>query len=137
LETVVVDVKIPPYTGPVTREGAWLVTDCFMVRFLGANGFRPIPLEGIKSTYTISFDLYNGEHVEMVGDFELEVKVGDLNFDGCLDIIDVVFMSEYLWNGGEPSTLFGETLFELMDLDQDGDIDEDDALVLIEMADLR
>ena len=30
LETVKVG-NLPPYTGPVTKEGAWLVTDCFTI----------------------------------------------------------------------------------------------------------
>ena len=130
LETVRV-FNIPPYTGPVQRVGRWLKTDCFIMRFLGASGFRPIPPEGIQSTYTVQFDLYTGEHIEMTGRYELVVLEGDLNFDGSVNVDDVIFLTDFLFHNGPIASIWDYDMEELMDLNRDTKIDAVDVEILI------
>ncbi|UCE23347.1 MAG: hypothetical protein JSU74_08555 [Candidatus Zixiibacteriota bacterium] len=127
-DSVFVQGKIPPYTG-VRREGRWLVTDCFIFRFLGSSGFRPIPPEGIKAKYTVEFDLISGEHIVLEGDYELVVIHGDMTLDGQVNADDVIFMSEYFWHGGPACEVE-----EFMDLNWDGVIDPRDLALLIEIV---
>ena len=135
LETVRV-FNIPPYSGPVQRVGRWLKTDCFIMRFLGAGGFRPIPPEGYQTTYPLSVDLKNGEHIEMIGRYELVVIEGDLNFDGEVNIEDVVFLTDYIFAGGPMATIFGEEMPEFMDLNGDERITTEDIDYLIAITGL-
>jgi hypothetical protein len=126
LQSVRVNGKIAPYSGPAQQEGGWLVTDCFFFRFIAL--YRPMPPDGFTATYTVEFDVESGEHIEMEGTFELRAIFGDVNIDGVVNVDDVVFFEEYLYHDG-PSAMFPE----LMDLNGDGDIDLEDLALLIEL----
>jgi len=133
LETVMVQGKIPPYAG-ITRKGDWIITTAFVVRFLDASGFRPITGD-FEAPYTVEFDLASGEHVVAEGKFALKVYPGDLTFDGKANLDDLIFLSDFLYQGGPAShihDLDGQVweVPEVMDIDHDGDIDDDDAEAL-------
>jgi hypothetical protein len=130
LESVRVNGKIPPYSGPVQQEGGWLVTDCYFFRFIG-TGYRPMPPDGFTATYTVEFVVEGGEHVETEGTFELKAIFGDVNTDGVVNVDDVIFFEEYLYYGGPPARFP-----ELMDLDRDGDIDLADLALLIDLIEV-
>ncbi len=117
LSTVVLQGKIPPYT-EARIEGNKLVTDAFIFRFLSA--WRPIT-DDIHGTYSVSFDLNNGEHITLYGEVNIDYIPGDLNFDGVLDEADIAFLEDYFFNGGpEPM------LEEALDVNHDGYVNEDD-----------
>ncbi len=96
LNSVVVQGKIPPYTA-ARIEGDLLVTDVFMFRFLSA--WRPISAD-VQGTYSISYDI-GGVTKTLYGDVNIQVYPGDLNFDGVEDQQDILFMVDYIWNGGK------------------------------------
>ena len=112
--------NIPPYTG-VTVVDDVITTDAFIMRFLGSSGFRPIPPEGIQSTYTLHYSYIDGTPAEdLIGDFVMSVYQGDVTLDGLCDINDVIFMTEYFFAGGQVTQMQGEKLYELMDVDGNG-----------------
>jgi len=136
LETVRVLGKIPPYDGAWVK-GDWLITTAFVMRFLGAIGVRPIT-EDFDATYTVEFDLVGGEHILVEGEFSLVIYPGDLTFDGVINIEDLIFLSDYLYNGGPVPTIEAPDgtvweVSELLDIDRDGDVDEDDLEALEEI----
>jgi hypothetical protein len=133
LESVLVLGKIRPYT-EVRIEGDSIVTDCFIMQFLGMSGFRPIPPEGVWSTYTLECDKTNGEHVVLTGVYQLGMPCcqGDVNLDGEANIEDVTYMTDYAFNGGPGCILFGEPLDEFMDVDRNGRFDLLDISALIQ-----
>ncbi len=127
-ESILVQGKIPPYTEAAPYvDGDSIVTDCFIMRFLGASGFRPIPPEGVQSIYTVEYDKVGGEHVVLTGDFVLSVYQGDVTLDGLVNAEDVVFMSQYLWHKGPMCEIE-----EFMDVDANGRVDIRDMSALIE-----
>jgi len=135
LETVLVG-NIPPYDG-ITRKGDWIITTSFVMRFLGASGFRPITGD-FEAPYTVEFDLLSGEHVVAEGIFAMRVYPGDLTFDGKANLDDLILLADFLWRGGPAShihDLEGQVweVSELMDIDRDGDIDDDDAEALAKL----
>lgn len=129
LESVKVMGKIPAYAG-IEVKGDWIITTAFVFRFLGSGGFRPITGD-FTAPYTVELDLINGDHVVAEGEFSLIIYPGDLTFDGRVDLEDLILLSEFLFSNGEPC-LFEE----LMDLDHDGDVDEDDLEILVALAGL-
>jgi len=131
LETVRVVGTIPPYKG-IWVQGDWLVTTAFVFRFLGAGGFRPITGD-FEAPYTVEFDLVSGEHVVVEGEFALVMYPGDLTFDGIIDMEDLAVLSDYLYRGGVAPEVEGWSFPELMDLDHDGDVDDDDLEALEEI----
>ena len=120
--------NIPPYT-EARVVGGDIITDVFIMRFLGASGFRPIPPEGIQSTYTVTYDYINGGSEWLIGDYVLEVFQGDVTLDGVADIADVQFMAEHFWGDGSKCEFE-----EFMDVDGNGRVDIRDALKVIEIA---
>ena len=128
--------NIPPYNPVQILADGVINTDCFIMRFLGSSGFRPLPPEGIQSTYPVSYNYISGGSNSLIGDFLLNAKMGDVNLDNVVDINDVQFMAEYFWNGGEQTQIQGETLYELMDVDGNGTVDIRDAIETIELAGL-
>ncbi len=128
--SILVQGKIPPYTaGAPYIDGDSIVTDCFIMRFLGSSGFRPIPPEGVQDQYTVEYDKVGGEHVVLIGDFVLSVYQGDVTLDGLVNAEDVVFMSQYLWHKGPMCEVE-----EFMDIDANGRVDIRDLQTLIEIT---
>ena len=123
----------PPYT--VARiECDSIVTDSFIMRCLGASGFRPFPPEGIPSHYSLTYDTIDGSSVSLVGDFVLTVYQGDVNFDTEVNIEDIVFLTDYLYQHGQKAELFGYEMGECMDVDASGRFDLLDIRALIDMV---
>ena len=134
LESVRVLGKIPPYT-EVRIECDSIVTDCFIMQFLGMSGFRPIPAEGVQSTYTVEYDRTDGQHVVLTGSYWLGMPWrGDVTLDGTADIDDILFMTDYAFNNGPGCNLYGEPLDEFMDVDQNGRFDLLDIRELIQIT---
>lgn len=124
LETVLVLGKIPPADSAWVR-GDWLMTTVSVRRFLGSGGFRPIT-ESFDAGYTVEFDLVGGEHVVVEGEFSLVLIQGDLTFDGIVNLEDLVVLTDYLYRGGPAPELGGDSFIEVLDVNQDGEINEDD-----------
>lgn len=133
LESVRVQGKLPAFT-EVRLEGDSIVTDCFLPRFLGVSGFRPIPPEGIFSTYTVQYDRLDGSHVVLTGEFVMAVFTGDVDLDGLVDIDDIIYMTDYAFNGGPGCAFSDEPLDELMDIDRNGRFDLLDIRELIQIT---
>ncbi len=130
-ESILIQGKIPPYEGyPVLRDDC-IVTACLTTRFIGSSGFRPIPPEGVQDQYRIDFDRTTGEHVTLFGDYVLTVYQGDVNLDGAVDIADIEFMREFLFNGGKACRYE-----EFMDVDGNGRVDLRDVSALIELVNI-
>ena len=129
MESILVQGKIPPYDGYPIISGDEIITACFIMRFLGSSGFRPITGD-FEATYTVDFDYLSGAHQQLVGDFSLQVYPGDVTFDGEATIDDLVFLSDYFWGGGDVCALKGEKVPELMDIDKDGSTDPRDVIAL-------
>ena len=128
LGSILIQGKIPPDDGYPYVENGVITTGCLLTRFLGVSGFRPIPPEGVKSTYTIEYDKIDGSHVVLEGDYYLGMWQGDVNLDGNVDIADVQFMADYFWNGGQICEFE-----EFMDIDQNGQVDVRDVRALINL----
>ncbi len=124
--------NIPPYAG-VHEVGDSLYTTVFIMRFLGAGGMRPIPDNGYDDQPYFVYYTAGGTEKSLEGDFDLVVNVGDVTCDNAVNIDDVVFMIEYLFQGGPMVSAHGETLEELMDIDGSGRIDLLDARAIIEL----
>jgi len=129
--SIVVQGKIPPYTG-VTIEGGVITTDCFIMRFLGSSGFRPVN-DDFEATYTVEYDKLVGDHTVLTGDFELQVYPGDVTLDGQANIDDLIFASEYFWKDGPVPSMSdkagkGWEITELLDVNKDGSIDPRDVI---------
>ncbi|UCG61436.1 MAG: hypothetical protein JSV52_14120 [Candidatus Zixiibacteriota bacterium] len=135
LSSVKVFGQIPTYT----QDQAWIedddliVTDCFLMRFLGSGGFRPLPPDDFIGEYFVTYNYYIGTERTLYGDFAMNISQGDVNFDGSLGIDDVVFMTDHLFGDGPGCTLDGCKVDELMDVDQSGRFDMLDVGALIEM----
>jgi hypothetical protein len=128
--------NIPPYTG-ARIDGDSIVTDAFIMRFLGAGGMRPVPSEGYTDhDYPVYYDKLDGSSVELHGLFNLKVTVGDVTFDGIQDLDDIVFMTEYLFNKGQIATIWNEEMPESMDVDQNGRFDLLDIRAMLELTGL-
>ena len=123
--------NIPPYTE--ARTGFFeIITDVSLMRFLGASGFRPIPPEGVQSTYTVTYNYTDGTSATpLYGDYVLEVFPGDVNLDGTSDIADVQFMADFFWSRGKSCEFE-----EFMDVDGNGQVDIRDALKMIEIVEI-
>jgi hypothetical protein len=135
LSSIRVQGKIPPYTD-ARIEGDTVVTDAFIMRFLGSSGFRPIPPEGIESTYTVEYDKTTGEHVVLTGDYVLAVYQGDVDLDGRFDILDVQYTIDYFFRDGDPCQMDQYRIDEFMDLDANGQVDLRDVSAMIDMLGL-
>ncbi len=128
--SILVQGKIPPYLpGSPYVDGDSIVTDCFIMRFLGSSGFRPIPQEGVHDSYIVTYDRTDGTPVTLTGDFNLNVSVGDVTLDGEVNADDIVFMSQYFWNKGQMCEIE-----EFMDIDANGRVDIRDLRKLIEIV---
>lgn len=125
--------NIPPYTAAAIN-GDTLYTDAFIMRFLGASGFRPIPPEGIQSTYTLTYDKTDGSTVSLVGEYVLGIYQGDVNFDTEVNIEDIVLLTDYLYANGPKAELFGYEMGECMDVDASGRFDLLDIQELVEIV---
>jgi hypothetical protein len=97
-------------------------TTAFIMRFLGASGFRPIPSTGVDDIYTVTY-LRDGVETSLTGAFKLNVEQADVNFDGITNLDDVIFLTDYLYRGGQKAMLFGEEMDECMDVDGNGHFD--------------
>lgn len=125
LESIRVQGKMQPYT-EARIEGDSIVTDCFILKFFGISGWRPIPSEGIMDEYTVEYDRIDGSHVVLTGDYLLGMVVeGDVNFDGHVNDDDLKTIRDYLFNRGEVE------FEEFMDIDGNGRIDLRDMQELI------
>ncbi len=133
LESMLVQGKIPPYT-EARIEGDSIVTDCFIMKFFGVSGWRPIPPDGIDNSYTVEYDKLDGSHVVLTGDFTTRTDVGDVTLDGQVTVDDVLFLSEYFFKGGPGCQLWGHAMDEFMDIDANGRIDIRDLQKLIEIT---
>ncbi|UCE23346.1 MAG: hypothetical protein JSU74_08550 [Candidatus Zixiibacteriota bacterium] len=130
--SILVQGKIPPYTANAPYiDGDSIVTDCFIMRFLGSSGFRPIPPEGVHTTYIVTYNLNDGTPMSLTGDYNLNVSVGDVTLDGVVNADDVVFMSEYFWNKGQMCEIE-----EFMDVDWNGRVDIRDLQKIVELSGL-
>lgn len=116
------------------HERIW--TNVFIMRFLGASNFRPIPAEGIQSTYNVTYNTTNVGEVTVTGDFVLTVTAADVTFDGQANLDDVILLTDYLFRDGKPATLWNEEMSELMDIDGSGRFDLFDIQAAIDAAGL-
>ncbi|UCE25035.1 MAG: putative Ig domain-containing protein [Candidatus Zixiibacteriota bacterium] len=128
LESMRVQGKLPPYT-EARIDGDSIVTDCFIMRFLGVSGFRPIQPEGVQDHYTVEYDKLDGTHVILTGDFVIAIYQGDVNLDGQVNMDDVIFMSDYLFSDGRMCEIE-----EFMDIDANGTLDIKDMNALIDLV---
>jgi hypothetical protein len=119
LGTIRVQDKIPPFTGVRIEDGV-IITDVFIMRFLGSSGFRPITGD-FTSTYTVSYTRLDGTDVELIGDYALQVYPGDVNLDAEVNVEDLQFLTDYIFNHGDECEYR-----ELMDLNQDTKVDGKD-----------
>ncbi|UCG62915.1 MAG: hypothetical protein JSV52_06425 [Candidatus Zixiibacteriota bacterium] len=134
LGTVKIFGKIPCYTneGLAWVEGDSVVTNAYLMRFLGSGGFRPLPADDYTGEYWVTYSYLAGGENTLYGDFLQMISQGDVNFDGAVNNDDVVFMIDYLFHGGEPCTYDGYRMDEFMDFDQSGRFDLLDIRALIE-----
>jgi hypothetical protein len=77
-----------------------------------------------------------GEQITLVGDYVLQTYQGDLNFDGEVNIEDVLVMLAYFFENGPPASFGGEDMSHFMDVDASGRIDLNDVRGLIEITGL-
>lgn len=128
--------NIPPYSGTPVIEDGVITTDCFIFRFLGSSGFRPIT-GSFTNQYTLNYNYTDGtEAPELIGAYALEVLLGDVNLDGNLNLDDAVFFADFMFRDGQRTTADGEELPELMDLNGNDQIDARDLLALVDLLDL-
>ncbi|MEW6413303.1 MAG: dockerin type I domain-containing protein [Candidatus Zixiibacteriota bacterium] len=125
LESVLINGKIPPHTEAWIEEDR-LITDVLLMRFM--TFCRPIE-QDVHAGYSVSFDLTNGEHVDLYGEVNIEYIEGDLNLDGTVNIEDIVFIIDYLHHSG-PSCV----LEEMLDVDNDGIICDRDILAVTQIV---
>lgn len=136
--TIRVQSKIPPYL-PVFEEGFDLVTTCFIMRFLGSSGFRPVTGD-FEATYTVDYSYLDGTAADqLVGDFALKVYPGDVTMDGQTNMNDIIFAADYFWRGGGVPTLTDNNgqawdCAELLDCNQDGSTDPRDVIEIINIV---
>lgn len=133
IESIRVQGNIPSYQ-PVSIEGDNIVVTVFIMRFLGASGFRPVTGD-FEATYTVDYDKTDGSHVQLVGDFSLKVYPGDVTLDGQGNINDLIFAADYFWRGGGVPTMIDDSgkgweVTELLDANGDGNIDPRDVIAL-------
>ncbi len=129
LESMRVQGKIRPHT-EARIEGDSVVTDCFLLQFLGLSGFRPIPEGGvIHDQYTVEYDKVDGSHVVLTGWFCVGCLEGDVNLDGEINMADVIFMSDYLFSDSRACEIE-----QLMDIDANGTLDIRDMSALIDIV---
>jgi hypothetical protein len=128
LESIRVQGKIPPYEPAVCNTQTGIVsTYAFIMRFLGASGFRPVTGD-FDETYTVDYTVNGVAAPQLTGAFSLIVYPGNVLIDDAVDINDVVFMCEYMFKGGDPCPLP-----ELMDVNKDGETSIRDIKALIEL----
>jgi len=133
MESIRVQGSIPSYY-PVYVEDDTIVITVFIMRFLGASGFRPISGD-FETTYTVEYDMVWGEHRVLVGDYALKVYPGDVTLDGQGNIDDLIFAADYFWKAGEVPSLTDDAgraweVTELLDANRDGTIDPSDVIAL-------
>ncbi|UCG62914.1 MAG: hypothetical protein JSV52_06420 [Candidatus Zixiibacteriota bacterium] len=132
--------NIPPYSADHPQieyfgDDSALVTDCFIMRFLGAGGMRPVPSDGYQDRpCPVYYDYKSGGDQTLTFLFNLTMYVGDVTFDGVTNIEDAVFMIDWLFNGGPRATLWGERMDECMDVDDSGRIDLLDVRAIIDIV---
>lgn len=139
LESIRIQGNIPSYE-PAYIEGGTIVASVFIMRFLGASGFRPITGD-FETTYTVEYDKVDGTHVVLVGDYALKVYPGDVTFDGKATIDDLIFAADYFWRGGDIPTMRDNSgqaweVTELLDIDGNGEINPLDVRSLMEVVGL-
>jgi len=126
-ESIRVQSKIPPYEGYPVVEGSEMVTACFIMRFLGSSGFRPVTGD-FEATYTVDYNYLDGTAApQLVGDFSLKVYPGDVTLDGQANIDDLIFAADYFWRRGNVPAMIDNTgqaweVKELLDIDGNGEI---------------
>ncbi len=124
---------IKSHDDPFVEDGV-ITMNIGATHFIGATGFRPIPPEGIQSTYTLTYSYLDGTAApELIGDWVLNVVQADVNFDGVGNIADLTFMVDYLFYKGDACTLHGENYMEMMDIDLNGQFDIRDIRKAIEI----
>ncbi len=125
--------KIPCYTnaGLAWIEGDVVVTDVFLMRFLGSGGWRPLPPDDFIGTYTVVYTA-GGVEKTLEGDFTMMISQGDVTCDGVTNMDDAIFMVDHLFNGGPTCNIDGQRLDEMMDYDQSGRFDLLDVRALLE-----
>jgi len=133
LESIRIQGNIPSYE-PAYIDDNTIVASVFIMRFLGASGFRPVTGD-FEATYTVEYDMLDGTHEVLTGDFALKVYPGDVTLDGQGNIDDLIFAADYFWKAGNVPTMTDKTgqafeISELLDANQDGNIDPRDVVAL-------
>jgi len=134
LASIRIQGNIPSYE-PAYPEGPTIVASVFIMRFLGASGFRPVTGD-FEATYTVDYSYMDGTPADqLVGDYALKVYPGDVTLDGKGNIDDLIFAADYFWRGGGvPSMMDNQgnpwEITELLDANQDGNIDPRDVVAL-------
>jgi hypothetical protein len=132
LATIRVQDKIPPYQPATYDQSSGIVsTYCFIMRFLGSSGFRPVTGD-FESTYNVWYERSDGFDTTLTGDFSLIVGPGNVLIDEATDINDVIFMVDYMFNGGPACPLPG-----LMDINKDGELSIRDIKALIDLVQVQ
>jgi len=139
MESIRVQGKIPPYEGYPILENDKITTACFIMRFLGASGFRPITGD-FETTYTVEFDRTDGTHTVLMGDYAMHIYGGDVTFDGQANLDDLIFAADYFWRGGPVPAMVDHSteevyeIAELLDVDRNGEINPLDIRAMMEIV---
>jgi len=140
LESIRIQGNIPSYEPAYIEDQQTIVASVFIMRFLGASGFRPITGD-FETTYTIEYDKIDGSHIVLIGDYSLKVYPGDVTLDGEGNINDLIFAADYFWRGGGVPSMTDKEgnpweIAELLDANGDGNIDPKDVIALKEILKL-
>jgi len=141
MQSIRVQGKIPPYEGYPVVEDYEIVTACFIMRFLGSSGFRPITGD-FEATYTVDYNYLDGTAATtLVGDYALKVYPGDVTLDGQANIDDLIFAADYFWKNGAVPFMLDNTgqaweVAELLDVDGNGEANPLDVRKIVELAGL-
>jgi len=134
LASIRIQGNIPSYE-PAYIDGNTIVASVFIMRFLGASGFRPVTGD-FEATYTLDYNYNDGTPAPtLIGDYALKVYPGDVTLDGQGNIDDMIFAADYFWRDGTVPGMTDKTgqaweITELLDANQDGSIDPSDVIAL-------
>lgn len=135
LASIRIQGNIPSYEPAYIEGGTTIVASVFIMRFLGASGFRPVTGD-FEATYTVDYNYLDGTPAPtLVGDFSLKVYPGDVTLDGQGNINDLIFAADYFWRNGDVPSMTDKSgqaweIAELLDANQDGNIDPFDVIAL-------